>query len=65
MCERRLWIVQTTVVAPPGLHAEVEEELEQRYGLREAHVFDVAVGPGDDESHLIDSLGRLVASRPR
>ena len=56
-------IVQTTVVAPSGLHAEVEEELEQRYGLREAHVFDVAVGPGDDESHLIDSLGQLVASR--
>lgn len=56
-------IVQTTVVAPSGLHAEVEEELEQRYGLREAHVFDVAVGPGDDEGHLIGSLGQLVASR--
>jgi len=54
-------IVQTTVVAPDGLHAELEEQLEQRYSLREAHVFDVAGGKESAESELVDSLGQLVA----
>ena len=54
-------IVQTTVVAPDGLHAELEEQLEQRYSLREAHVFDVGGGKESAESELVDSLGQLVA----
>lgn len=57
-------IVQTVVVAPEGLHAGLEGELEQHFELREAHVFDVAADP-DDESELIDGLGRLVAARLR
>ena len=55
-------IVRIVVVAPPGLHAALEEELEKRYDLREAHVFDVASGQ-DDEHELVESLGQLVAAR--
>ena len=55
-------IVRTVVVAPDGLHAGLEEQLEQRYGLREAHVFDVASG-SSDEHELVESLGQLVAAR--
>ena len=56
-------IVQTTVVAPEGLHAELEERLEQRYGLREAHIFDVGDGSEGSENELVKSLGQLVAAR--
>ena len=54
-------VVRTTVVAPDGLHAEVEEALEKRYGLLEAHVFDVATGVEEDEQDLVGSLGLSVA----
>ena len=54
-------VVRTTVVAPDGLHAEVEEALERRYGLLEAHVFDVGAGAAGDEHDLVDSLGQSVA----
>jgi DNA-binding transcriptional regulator LsrR (DeoR family) len=54
-------VVRTTVVAPEGLHAEVEEALEKRYGLLEAHVFDVAAGDEEDENDLVRSLGQSVA----
>ena len=54
-------VVRTTVVAPDGLHAEVEEALEKRYGLLEAHVFDVAAGVEEDEQDLVGSLGLSVA----
>jgi len=54
-------VVRTTVVAPDGLHAEVEEALEKRYGLLEAHVFDVAAGVEEDEQDLVGSLGQSVA----
>ncbi len=56
-------IVKTIVVVPEGLHAELEEELERRYGLREAHVFDVSYGAEADEHDLINGLGQLVAAR--
>ncbi len=55
-------IVLTTVVTPEGLHAELEEQLEQRYGLREAHIFDIAEGIEGAETELVDSLGQLVAA---
>ena len=54
-------VVRTTVVAPEGRHAEVEEALEKRYGLLEAHVFDVAAGVDEDEQDLVGSLGQSVA----
>jgi DNA-binding transcriptional regulator LsrR (DeoR family) len=56
-------IVRVTVAAPEGLHADVEEQLEQRYELREAHVFDVSLDGADDEGQLVESLGQLLAAR--
>ena len=56
-------VVQTTVVPPDGLHAELEEQLEQRYGLREAHIFDVGDGTDGSEHQLVEALGQLVATR--
>lgn len=58
-------IVRITVLAPDGLHAELEEQLEHRYGLREAHVFDVGLDGADDEGDLVTSLGQLLAARLR
>ena len=55
-------IVRTVVVAPAGLHAALEEKLEQRYDLREVHVFDVAFSE-DSDAELVPSLGQLVAAR--
>jgi DNA-binding transcriptional regulator LsrR (DeoR family) len=40
-------IVRTTVTAPPGVHTELEEQLEKRFGLLEAVVVNVS---GDEES---------------
>ena len=37
-------IVRTVVVAPDGLYPELEEELEDAYGVREVHVVDVLGG---------------------
>ena len=55
-------IVQTVVVTPEGLHTDLEEKLEQRYDLREVHVYDVAPGTSD-EHELVESLGQLLAAR--
>jgi DNA-binding transcriptional regulator LsrR (DeoR family) len=55
-------IIRTTVVMPEGLHAELEEQLEHRYGLREAHIFDVAAA-AEDEEDLITGLGLSLAAR--
>jgi DNA-binding transcriptional regulator LsrR (DeoR family) len=52
-------IIRTIVVSPPGLHADIAEELEQRYDLRDAHVIDVE---GDDEQELTRELGATLAS---
>ena len=38
-----LGIVRTVVAVAPGVHTEIEEALEERYGLSEARV---VVGPG-------------------
>lgn len=56
-------IVRISVVAPDGLHADLEEQLERGYGLHEAHVFDVALDGEDDEDELVTSLGQLLAAR--
>lgn len=37
---RKLGIVQITVRQPPGLHAELEEQLESRFGLKDAVVVE-------------------------
>lgn len=37
-------IVRTVVIAPEGLHPEIEEEIEDAYGLRECHVVEVPAG---------------------
>jgi DNA-binding transcriptional regulator LsrR (DeoR family) len=35
-------IVRTVVTVRPEIHSELEEQVEQRYGLNEVHVFDAA-----------------------
>ena len=46
-------IVKTIVVVSPGLHTELESQLEQRFGLLESIVVDVA----GDEAEIIAGLG--------
>jgi DNA-binding transcriptional regulator LsrR (DeoR family) len=53
-------IVRTIVTVAPGVHAELEERLEDRYGLSEAVVVDVA--PDADEPELLASLGAGAAA---
>ncbi|MDP3949448.1 sugar-binding transcriptional regulator [Microbacterium sp.] len=53
-------IVRTIVTVAPGVHAELEERLEDRYGLSEAVVVDVA--PDADERELLASLGAGAAA---
>jgi DNA-binding transcriptional regulator LsrR (DeoR family) len=52
-------IVRTTVVAPRGVFAEVEDEIEQRYGLLEVVVADT--GEEDDEFVIAPALGAAAA----
>lgn len=52
-------IVRTTVVAPRGVFAEVEDEIEQRYGLLEVVVADT--GDEDDEFVIAPALGAAAA----
>ena len=53
-----LGIVRTVVAATPGVHTEIEEALEQRYGLAEAVVVDVE---GTDDE-IIAGLGSAGAT---
>jgi DNA-binding transcriptional regulator LsrR (DeoR family) len=53
-----LGIVRTTVALPPGVHTDVEEALEARYGLREAVVVDAG---GSDEG-VTRALGGAAAT---
>lgn len=50
-------IVRMIVEVPRGVHSELEEQLEQKYGLREAVVVDCP----DDEHHMIQELGAAAA----
>jgi DNA-binding transcriptional regulator LsrR (DeoR family) len=52
-------IVRTTVVAPRGVFAEIEDEIEQRYGLLEVVVADT--GEEDDEFVIAPALGAAAA----
>src|SRR5688572_32086733 len=53
-----LGIVRTIVVASEGIHTEVEEALEERYGLTEAVVVDVE----GDNTDILASLGSAGAA---
>lgn len=53
-------IVRITVTAPTGVFPEVEEELQQAYGLKVAFVVD-APGGADNEDRLLPELGAAAA----
>ncbi|GAB3612514.1 sugar-binding transcriptional regulator [Humibacter ginsengisoli] len=53
-------IIRTTVTVAPGVHAELEERLEQRFGIAEAVVVDV--DPDADEHETIGALGAGAAA---
>lgn len=51
-------VVRTAIVTPRGVHADLEQQLEEVYGLREA----VAVEVGDpEESQIVSALGAATA----
>ena len=52
-------IVRTIVVIPEGLHAEIEEDLQGRYGLSQVHVVE-ALDP-TDEAGINRDLGEAAA----
>jgi DNA-binding transcriptional regulator LsrR (DeoR family) len=47
-------IVRTSVITPPGVHADLEERVEQKFHLRELVAVDVG---GSDEALLLKALG--------
>ena len=51
-------IVRTVVAVPPFIHAELEEQVESRYGLSEVHVLDAV---SDDEAELTRDLAHTTA----
>ena len=53
-------IVRTTVTVAPGVYADLEEQLESRFGLAEAVVADV--DPDADESETIAAVGAGAAA---
>ena len=54
-------IVRTEINLPQGLFTEIESGLEEAYGMKEAHVFDV---PNySNEGQLVHDLGQLLAIR--
>jgi DNA-binding transcriptional regulator LsrR (DeoR family) len=57
-------IVRTSVLTPRGVYAQLEEEIERRYGVREVVVADTG-GQADeltDEQALTPALGSVAAS---
>lgn len=59
-----LGIVRTVVVAPEGLHPDLEERLEERHGLQEVHVVDVPGGEEDVPEALGGAAARYLADAP-
>lgn len=53
-------IVRITVTAPSGVFPELEEELQQTYGLKVAFVVDAPAG-ADNEDRLLQELGAAAA----
>jgi len=51
-------IVRTTVTVPAGVHTDLEEALQERYGLQEAVVVDV----DGDEADITAALGSALAT---
>src|SRR6187551_1441911 len=51
-----LGIVRTTVATPAGVHAELEEEIERRYGLRDVVIADTG-HTGPSEASLLLAIG--------
>src|SRR5215218_2563729 len=47
-------IVRTVVIPPSGVHTELEDAIEERYGVREVIVVDAS---GEDDAHIIPALG--------
>lgn len=56
---QQIGIVRVSIVSPPGLHGDLEDELERRYGLLDAHIADVAETDGEDR--FAEELGRFAA----
>lgn len=54
-----LGIVRTTVIAPRGVYAELEEQIEQAYGLTEVIVADT--DDHDGEAEIMRALGAAAA----
>ena len=54
-----LGVVRNVVAVPPGLHGDLEEALVRRFGLRAAHVLDVATA---DDGELAHDLGHAAAA---
>lgn len=57
-----LGIVRTTVHVPEGVHAEIEEQLETRYGLDEMLVVEVADAPSLNDDQINQALSATAAS---
>jgi DNA-binding transcriptional regulator LsrR (DeoR family) len=51
-------IVKTVVMSPPGVHTELEDRLQQRYGITEAVVVDARSA---DEREIAQALGAAAA----
>jgi DNA-binding transcriptional regulator LsrR (DeoR family) len=54
----QLGVVRNVVEVPTGLNSDLEEDLERRYGLAEAHVVDAVA---EDEDELTRDLGQATA----
>lgn len=52
-------VVKTVVISPPSVHTDLEERLEQRYGLTEAVVVDAMSA---DERDIAQNLGAAAAN---
>ncbi|GLX11310.1 sugar-binding transcriptional regulator [Microbispora sp. NBRC 16548] len=55
-----LGIVRTTVVTPAGVHAELEEQIERRFGLRDVVVADPG-HPSPSEQSTLQAIGAAAA----
>jgi DNA-binding transcriptional regulator LsrR (DeoR family) len=52
-------VVRTVVAVPQRIHADLEEQIEARYGLSEVHVIDAV---SDEEAELTRDLAHTMAS---